>query len=104
MAWNPLSDPFMFATGSHDGAVRIWTTPDGAIPEESASVSSSRSATQPSNTPRTVSPSPPSVFDADYRTDSPAALTDLNDTPSPTDGVDYFRRDNGKAVAFIEAP
>jgi WD40 repeat protein len=28
LAWNPTADPFMFATGSHDGAVRIWTTVD----------------------------------------------------------------------------
>ncbi|KAJ6595621.1 WD40 repeat-like protein [Mycena vulgaris] len=28
IAWNPAAeDPFMFATGSHDGAVRIWTQP-----------------------------------------------------------------------------
>lgn len=28
VAWNHASeDPFMFATGSHDGAVRIWTAP-----------------------------------------------------------------------------
>lgn len=27
IAWNPASEsPFMFATGSHDGAVRIWTS------------------------------------------------------------------------------
>jgi len=26
VAWNPAADPFMFATGSHDGAVRIWTS------------------------------------------------------------------------------
>ncbi|KAH9989621.1 hypothetical protein BJV77DRAFT_673056 [Russula vinacea] len=25
VAWNPAADPFMFATGSHDGAVRIWS-------------------------------------------------------------------------------
>ncbi|KAH9996706.1 WD40-repeat-containing domain protein [Russula compacta] len=25
VAWNSVADPFMFATGSHDGAVRIWT-------------------------------------------------------------------------------
>lgn len=26
IAWNhPATNPFMFATGSHDGAVRIWT-------------------------------------------------------------------------------
>lgn len=28
LAWNPAADPFMFATGSHDGALRIWTTVD----------------------------------------------------------------------------
>ncbi|KAI0250714.1 WD40-repeat-containing domain protein [Lactifluus subvellereus] len=27
IAWNPTADPFMFATGSHDGAVRVWTAP-----------------------------------------------------------------------------
>ena len=26
IAWNPAADPFMFATGSHDGSVQIWTT------------------------------------------------------------------------------
>jgi len=26
VAWNPAADPFMFAAGSHDGAVRIWTS------------------------------------------------------------------------------
>lgn len=26
VAWNPAADPFMFVTGSHDGAVRIWTS------------------------------------------------------------------------------
>ena len=30
MAWNQAATPFMFATGSHDGAVRIWTTPSAA--------------------------------------------------------------------------
>ena len=24
VAWNPAAEPFMFATGSHNGAVRIW--------------------------------------------------------------------------------
>jgi len=27
IAWNPVADPFMFATGSHDGTVQIWTSP-----------------------------------------------------------------------------
>ena len=25
MAWNPTADPFVFATGSHGGIVRVWT-------------------------------------------------------------------------------
>jgi len=30
LAWNhSTDDPFMLATGSHDGTVRIWTTPGG---------------------------------------------------------------------------
>ena len=29
LAWNPVSDPYIFATGSHDGVVRIWNIPDG---------------------------------------------------------------------------
>ncbi|KAI0250713.1 WD40-repeat-containing domain protein [Lactifluus subvellereus] len=34
IAWNPAADPFMFATGSHDGTVQIWTTP-GTPPRSS---------------------------------------------------------------------
>ncbi|KAJ7742718.1 WD40 repeat-like protein [Mycena maculata] len=34
IAWNHAAeDPFMFATGSHDGAVRIWTKPEEVDPE-----------------------------------------------------------------------
>lgn len=32
IAWNHAAMPFMFATGSHDGAVRIWTTPPAQDP------------------------------------------------------------------------
>ncbi|KAJ7167367.1 WD40-repeat-containing domain protein [Mycena crocata] len=36
IAWNHAAeDPFMFATGSHDGAVRIWTKPADPPGEES---------------------------------------------------------------------
>lgn len=30
IAWNPAADPYMFATGRHDGTVRVWTTPGHA--------------------------------------------------------------------------
>lgn len=39
IAWNHAAvDPFMFASGSHDGAVHIWTKPPDSpeyVPEES---------------------------------------------------------------------
>ena len=36
IAWNHAADnPFMFATGCHDGAVRVWTKPpDDSTPEQ----------------------------------------------------------------------
>ncbi|KAG1752309.1 uncharacterized protein EDB91DRAFT_1101781 [Suillus paluster] len=38
VAWNHSTDePFMFATGSHDGTVRIWTTPAGDRSSDDAS-------------------------------------------------------------------
>ncbi|KAG0698073.1 hypothetical protein DFH29DRAFT_121383 [Suillus ampliporus] len=38
VAWNhSTDDPFMFATGSHDGTVRIWTTPAGDRSSDDAS-------------------------------------------------------------------
>lgn len=30
LGWNPTSDSFMFATGSHDGAVKIWTAQEAS--------------------------------------------------------------------------
>lgn len=38
IAWNPTADPFMFATGSHDGAVRVWTAPPMPLRGRSGSV------------------------------------------------------------------
>ncbi|KAG2046627.1 WD40 repeat-like protein [Suillus hirtellus] len=38
VAWNHSTDePFMFATGSHDGTVRVWTTPAGDRSSDDAS-------------------------------------------------------------------
>jgi len=45
IAWNPAADPFMFATGSHDGTVQIWTTP--------VMSSGSSRPTLPASAPRT---------------------------------------------------
>ncbi|KAI9509318.1 WD40-repeat-containing domain protein [Russula earlei] len=49
IAWNPAADPFMFATGSHDGTVQIWTTSE-MVPANS----------HPLHTPRTEAPAPQS--------------------------------------------
>ncbi|TBU39880.1 WD40 repeat-like protein [Dichomitus squalens] len=71
IAWNHAWDTFMFATGSHDGAVRIWTSPASSnIPgsEASSIFAASRAPTNPANTPGTTTPN---AYDADYRTDSP---------------------------------
>ena len=53
IAWNPAADPFMFATGSHDGSVQIWTTPEihashsrPAFPIPRTEVSATRAADQ----------------------------------------------------------
>lgn len=70
IAWNQAADPFMFATGSHDGAVRIWTTTTGSqqaspYPEVHLSMPATDSRT------RTPSPFPP---DLEYRNDSPGTI------------------------------
>ena len=73
IAWNHAWDTFMFATGSHDGAVRIWTSPSPSTllgSEVSSVFAASRATTNPTNTPGTNTPSP---YDADYRSDSPVA-------------------------------
>jgi hypothetical protein len=59
VAWNPAADPFMFATGSHDGAVRIWTTLDrSALPSPYPEFTfQSEGGGYVSGTPRTRSPS-----------------------------------------------
>ncbi|OCH89316.1 WD40 repeat-like protein [Obba rivulosa] len=73
IAWNHPVDPFMFATGSHDGAVKIWTTPSA---EQSSqhysqedSAASSQAGTNGRNTPRTISPSP---YELGVRAESPS--------------------------------
>jgi len=53
IAWNPAADPFMFATGSHDGSVQIWTTQEipashsrPVLPIPRTEVSATRAAEQ----------------------------------------------------------
>ncbi|KAL5499109.1 hypothetical protein ACEPAH_1627 [Sanghuangporus vaninii] len=61
IAWNhAVSSPFMFATGSHDGTVRLWTsTPQFQLPQRSSYVDLRYSE---NSTPRTVTPDPPSMM------------------------------------------
>jgi len=92
IAWNHAAqDPFMFATGSHDGAVRIWSKPpDQDLGEDPATVV------------RSSSP-----LDMEYmeRTDSPFSQQDLESTntlesyppengPSTRERVVAFATDN----------
>ncbi|KAJ8474163.1 hypothetical protein ONZ45_g16045 [Pleurotus djamor] len=77
IAWNhAATDPFMFATGSHDGGVRIWTRP-----------------------PDTPTPEPEAIFVDDeyrrfadssryHRSSSPLEM-DMERPESPTTGYDY---------------
>ncbi|KAI0701046.1 WD40-repeat-containing domain protein [Cytidiella melzeri] len=53
IAWNHAADNFMFATGSHDGAVRIWTNHTS----DNNSLSSRAQSTNAGPTPRAASPS-----------------------------------------------
>lgn len=85
IAWNHAWDSFMFATGSHDGGVRIWTSPMASASSPELSAAASRVTITPANTPRSATPNP---YDADYRTDSPTvqlASTPeaLEDSPAP---------------------
>ncbi|TCD66908.1 hypothetical protein EIP91_000747 [Steccherinum ochraceum] len=78
IAWNHAQDSFMFATGSHDGAVRIWTTAsldDGAsgyLTVDRDDYGSSRATTNPLSTPRTRSPSPLDMEPRITLTESPS--------------------------------
>ncbi|KAH7907662.1 WD40-repeat-containing domain protein [Hygrophoropsis aurantiaca] len=66
IAWNHAAEkPFMFATGSHDGAVSIWTTPSYDLQQPGES--SSRMLTAQS-TPRSLTPRSPSPMDFGSRT------------------------------------
>lgn len=68
IAWNhALDNPFMFATGSHDGAVRLWTTANDHRPCEPSHRFFPVTA---QSTPHSVTPRSPSPVDNGTRTDS----------------------------------
>ncbi|EPT02101.1 hypothetical protein FOMPIDRAFT_1029426 [Fomitopsis schrenkii] len=79
IAWNAAVEPFMFATGSHDGGVRIWTTPSShptISVTESAPGSCANSMN--GNTPRTGTPS---LYDVDKQMSSPLPVEDATTNP-----------------------
>ena len=87
IAWNPAAEPFMFATGSHDGGVRIWTSPPEP-PGAPTVVAFNPGPTSTSMTPQSGRSSLLHV-DVDYRTDSPLAEEegfDLGDNPGRSNG------------------
>lgn len=68
IAWNHSAFPFMFSTGSHDGAVRIWTTPTADHNYHSNMLSVTRlNIPSGNNSPRPLS----YVSDPIERTESP---------------------------------
>ena len=70
IAWNPAAeDPFMFGTGSHDGAVRIWSSPPLGT-----STQDGHSQSQGKVVPTILTTEDSSPFDSDveyHRSDSP---------------------------------
>jgi WD40 repeat protein len=69
IAWNSAAeDPFMFGTGSHDGAVRIWSSPPPGASTQDEDSQSQRKAIP------IIVTGTSSSFDSDveyHRTDSP---------------------------------
>ncbi|KAI9465719.1 WD40 repeat-like protein [Lactarius psammicola] len=55
IAWNPAADPFMFATGSHDGTVQIWTSPGTQPRSLRPTITTTTSRTEVSALPRSIS-------------------------------------------------
>ncbi|KAA1472517.1 WD40 repeat-like protein [Dentipellis sp. KUC8613] len=108
IAWNPAADPFMFATGSHDGAVRIWTSPPSIGPPPDASQRSSRVYASGSVTPPTNNSST-AFLDVEYRTDSPLNQQafdfpegSISHSQQPTESADGHGPPSRRTIAFTE--
>lgn len=69
IAWNHAAeDPFMFATGSHDGAIRIWTRP--SYHDEAEGVVRTASPFEMEDIERTDSPIPQPDYVSTFTQDS----------------------------------
>lgn len=92
IAWNPVADPFIFATGSHDGGVRIWTHPksDPTITGDGTYSPRSSRPVSGAATPREsdeMSIMPGFQLDVDYRTESPTTQQDFDLARSSEDSA-----------------
>lgn len=96
IAWNPAAaDPFMFATGSHDGAVRIWTRPaEFGYLDPQAPILENGGHSAP-YTPRT------SLYDMD-RTDSPLTQQEYQSTESVGNSEAPLLRERERTIMFAE--
>lgn len=95
-----MADPFMFATGTHDGAVKIWTVPPAHSHAFEDEISHSRAAsTHLAPTPRTASPS---ILEPEFRTDSPSTAESQEGQVPSSPQTDSFTRD--RTVAFLRVP
>lgn len=92
IAWNhAMEQPFMFATGSHDGGVRIWTTPqDFSAPNADPIIPPSRTTTNPVNTPENTPRSRPLLlYGIEQQTESPEEETTFElQGPTASAGVE----------------
>ncbi|KAI9441245.1 WD40 repeat-like protein [Lactarius indigo] len=55
IAWNPAAEYFMFATGSHDGTVQMWTTPGMQPRNLRPTITTTTPRTEVSALPRSIS-------------------------------------------------
>ncbi|KAI3605223.1 catabolite degradation [Moniliophthora roreri] len=113
IAWNHAAEnPFMFATGSHDGAVRIWTKPTPESPEPILELSPMGSSI--TNKPRSFSPddlleeTPLDFYMNSPRSESPSVMDRGDDSqagPSNASGGTGERDDLGASEAHrMETP
>lgn len=99
IAWNHAEDnPFMFATGSHDGALRIWTKlaqrrPSISALETSLPFMRSQSPSDMEDMPRTESPLTQQEFESSFAN----SMESLGTVPSSTSA------NRERTVAFAAA-
>lgn len=121
IAWNHAADdPFMFATGSHDGAVRLWSQhPEAPLDQEHLLDDDYDTRLLDGTLPRSSSPlgfdmeRPDSQathhdYDSQYTFDSAFPLNDYGNLPNGSGHVAYgselSQQSRERMVAFAPAP